>query len=289
MNLKYYLEKLKDLILKKDIVNEEDMNTYKSLIDKILDKATTDFFPKVGRWYNNCYKKSKDGEMRNLPCHLRDDEWLAMMLREEQKLNFLSVSRIYEYIQTSKYFEEKRHEYELEIVKWQINWMKTDGEGWICKNEYGDDCGILMPTCDLWFRKGIVDTLSAIGMALDAIEEGIEKYADLWRDNYMGKAFNNKFELVFIPYIAFHDNVELNTVSSIPSASEEHKEKWLKMRRYEYYQNHKDSVDKYGVVSDDMLMTKKEVEKLKKELEIMNEQRLQVLEQNKGIQKIIAK
>lgn len=289
MNLKYYLEKLKDLMSKKDIVNEKDMDSYKSLIDKILDKATNDFFPKVGRWYNNCYKKSKDVEMRNLPCHLRDDEWLAMMLREEQKLYFLSVSRIYEYITTSKYFEEKRHEYELEIVKWQINWMKNDGEGWICNNEYGSDCGNLMPTCDLWFRKGIVNTLSAIGMDLEVIEEGIELHADLWRDTYMKNAFNNKFELSFIPYIAFHDNSQINAVYSIPLADAEHKEKWLKMRRYEYYQNHKDSVDKYGIVSDDMLMTQEEATKLKEELEIMNEQRLRVLELNKGSKKVIAK
>ena len=47
--------------------------------------------------------------MGNLPCNLRDDEWLAMMLRDDQKLYFLSVNRIYKYITTSKFFEEKRH------------------------------------------------------------------------------------------------------------------------------------------------------------------------------------
>jgi len=278
MGLKFNLEKLRDLISKKEIVSEKDMETYKSLIDKILDHATINFFPKEGIWYNNCFKKSKAIRMGNLPCNLRDDEWLAMMLRDNQKLYFLSVNRIYKYITTSKFFEEKRHEYELEIVKWQINWMKNDGEGWICRNEYGSDCGILMPTCDLWFRKGIVDTLMAIDIDLDAIEEGIEKHADLWRDSYMEKAFKNEFEPVF--YIEKEET---------PLASDEHKEKWLKMRRYEYYQSHKDSVDNYGVVSDDMKMSQEEVKKLEKELEIMKKQRLQVLKQNKGKQKVITK
>ena len=285
MSLKYNLLNLKKMLLKNGNTINEKMEDFesdlenKNLIDKILDKATIKFFPKEGIWYNNCFKKSKTIHMKNLPCNLRDYEWLAMMLRDNQKLYFLSVNRIYQYVATSKFFEEKRHEYELEIVKWQINWMKNDGEGWICRNEYGSDCGILMPTCDLWFRKGIVDTLMAIDIDLDAIEEGIEKHADLWRDSYMEKAFNNKFEQIFY----------LSEAERVSSASEEHKEKWLKMRRYQYYQNHKDSVDKYGVVSDDMKMSQEEVEKLEKELEIMNEERIQVLGQNKGKQKVIIK
>ena len=43
----------------------------------------------------------------------------------------------------------------------------------------------------------------------------------------------------------------------------EHREKWLQLRRYEYYQRHKKSVDLYGSVEPDMLMNKEEVEELK--------------------------
>ena len=43
----------------------------------------------------------------------------------------------------------------------------------------------------------------------------------------------------------------------------EFKEKWLKVRKYEYYQRHKDSVDKYGVVEPDMKLSAEEVEELK--------------------------
>ena len=281
MNLKDIL-----LILKKRIYKNKNIEEFesdlenKNLIDEILDKATSDFFPKNGKWYNNCFKKSKELEMRNLPCNLRNGEWLAMMLQEEQKLYYISLNRIFKYVTTSKFFEEKRHEYELGIVKWQINWMKNDGENWVCRNEYGGDCGIFMLTCDLWFRKGIVDTLSAIGMNLEVIEEGIEKNADLWRGIYMRHAFTNTFE----PAVYF-----LSENENIPPTDEKHQQLWLKMRRYQYYQSHKESVDKYGVVSEDMLMTQEEVEKLEKELEIMNEERMNILTQNKGRQKLIVK
>ena len=107
MNLKDIL-----LILKKRIYKNKNIEEFesdlenKNLIDEILDKATSDFFPKNGKWYNNCFKKSKELEMRNLPCNLRNCEWLAMMLQEEQKLYYISLNRIFKYVTTSKFFEE---------------------------------------------------------------------------------------------------------------------------------------------------------------------------------------
>ena len=90
------------------------------------------------------------------------------------------------------------------------------------------------------FRKGVVDTLSRIGMNSDVIEEGLEKFSDLWRERFMSCAFRNAYEPIF--YLC----------EPIDPVEEGHKEMWLKMRRYEYYQRHKKSVDLYGVPSPDM-------------------------------------
>ena len=68
----------------------------------------------------------------------------------------------------------------------------------------------------------------------------------------MASAFINEYEPVF--YLS---------KAQVPPAEEEHKQNWLKMRRYEYYQRHKKSVDLYGVVSPDMLMTDEEVTELR--------------------------
>ena len=98
----------------------------------------------------------------------------------------------------------------------------------------------------------------------EVIEEGLEKFADLWRERFMSSAFRNEYEPIF-----------LCSKVSVPSAEEEHKQNWLKMRRYEYYQRHKNSVDLYGVVSSDMLMSENEVLELRVYLDTKHQERKQ--------------
>ena len=164
----------------------------------ILEKATLNFFPKEGIWYSHCFRQPQDLSMANLPCHLRDDLWLAKMLKQNQKLFYMSTNKVLQFVKTSKFFKEKRHEYEQEIVKWQIDWMRSGGENWVIDEDYGGDFVFLTSVCDLGFRKGVVDTLSSIGMNIDAIEEGIERNADRWRDSFMNRAFANEYNPVFL-------------------------------------------------------------------------------------------
>lgn len=227
-----------------------------------LDQATLDFFPKTGAWYSNCFRRPDELRMENLPCHLRDDIWLAKMLKKDQKLYYMSHSKVLDFVRTSQFFQEKRHEYELEIVKWQIQWIVDHGENWICDENLGGDFVYITPKVDLGVRKGIVDTLSKIGMNKTVIEEGIEKFADLWRERFMKSAFRNEYEPVFF-----------SSDFQVEPAEEEHKQKWLKMRRYEYYQRHKESVDLYGFVSPDMLMSDEEVAELKIYLDQKHQER----------------
>lgn len=56
--------------------------------------------------------------------------------------------------------------------------------------------------------------------------------------------------------------------------SKEHYEKWLKLRLYEYYIEHKVSVDKYGEVLPEMQMTDSDVIELKAWLEEAHEERM---------------
>ncbi len=258
---------------------QNDIN--KPLSERILEEATTKFFPQNGHWYNTCFKKPQELNMEYLPCHLRDDEWLAKMLKKNQNLFFMSNNKILNFIKNSSFFQEKRHDYELEIVKWQIEWMKSGGENWIVDDKYGGDLVFLSPLCDIGFRKGIIDTLSKIGMNIDAIEEGIEKHANMWRDSFMNKAFTNEYEPVFYDMIIcnfFDEGKRQEEKPELEPVDQEFKEKWLKMRKYEYYQRHKNSVDKYGVVEQDMQMSEEEVNELKLYLSIKSEERKKQLE-----------
>lgn len=113
--------------------------------------------------------------------------------------------------------------------------MVSGGEGWIVSKEYGEDFIDWHEDCDIGFRKGIVDTLTAISMDIEAIEEGIEKNANLWRNAYMRKAFLNRFDSTF-------DHLGCE----IAFADKEHEAMWIKWRKFEYYQRHKKSVDLYS-------------------------------------------
>lgn len=262
-----------------------------SKLYKILDRATIEFFPKNGQWMSSCFKQPLDLNMDNLPCHLRDSEWLAKMLRQQQNLYYINSNQILEYVKTSDFFLEQRKNYERKIVEWQIRWMNSGGEGWIVDDEYGGDSLNMDPRCDIGFRKGIVDTLTAIGMDKYAIEEGIEKNAHLWRDQYMTVAFNNVYE--YTAYFPTLDDRGLNlNPMSLEASSQEFRDNWLKMRKYEYYQRHKDSVDAYGEVTPEMLMPAEEVEKLQEYLADMQRERLEYIEvvkeflERKGVSKV---
>lgn len=248
----------------KTIENNEKNNNY------FLDEMLKDFFPKEGCWKSNCFKKSNLVSDENLPCHLRDSSWLADLILKKYNIYYLEKEEIIKYINNSEQFNKLREEYEQKIVSWQIEWMRNDGEYWIVDENLGGDLYMFSPKCDYAFRKGIVDTLLAIGIDIDAIEEGIEKNISKWREDYMRLAFYNLYREA---RFSFYDK------EKVEEPSQEHYEKWRKLRLYEYYIKHKDSVDKYGVVLPEMQMTESEVKELKKWLDEAHKERMKQIEE----------
>lgn len=235
-------------------------------VDTLLEKATLDFFPKSGRWGFDAFAKSED----SLLCHLRDEKWLAVKLQKE--LNYeIDINEVLDYVKTSRFFYQARHDYEQRVIKWQINWMLNGGEGWLAPEEYGGDLIFFHPDCDIGFRKGIVNTLRAIGMNKDAIEEGIEKNSGLWRKTFMKIAFSNRFEPVQYSFLEQND-------ADLKPANSEHKRIWLLVREYEYYKNHKDSIEKYGKITDAMRLSSSQIANYYTYLKEANAERLEYIE-----------
>lgn len=206
--------------------------------------------------------------MSNLPCNLRDDKWLARMFQFHCGLSYIEFNKIYDFVKTSPIFKEERNAYEQRIVKWQIEYMLGGGDGWLVDKEYGGDFINMDSRCDIGFRNGVVKTLSAIGMDRKAIEEGIEVNASLWRIPYMKRAFRNEFNGMFLV--------------NLEPTEKEHEEAWLRMRLYEYYQAHKLSVDKYGIVTPEMQMSDEEVSVVSSYLKEKNRERTEYLEKCKN-------
>ena len=256
---------LLDKLKKRNEVKQINYKKYsKEEIIEVLDREVLNIFPKTGEWTSACFSRGDQ-----LPCHLRDDLWLADWFKRklEHKDIYISKLDVLSYIRLSKLFEELRHSYELEIVRWQIKWMLNGGEGWLMP--YGTDEFDLMfsPDVDRIFRAGVVKTLTRIGMDKEVVEEGIEIFSNLWREYYMKKAFQHAYE----PF-GFMRKTKLEP------ASEEHKQNWLKMRRYEYYMEHQKIIDEVGSAHKDMFMSGLEVNELRNLLYKQNEERAKVVD-----------
>ena len=282
MTFKEYLLSLRNKLTqaKKTEIQQEEKIEEKNYVNPssdeelnvLLTNTINDFFPTTGVWYSNCFRRPNE----TLQSNLRNNKLLAKKILNEANLAPEYYNRVLEFINSSDLFKQKVHEYEQTIVKWQIEWIDGGGEHWIIDENLGGDCCLIMPYCDIAFRKGVVDTLVAMGMNKDAIEEGLEKNADMWRDSYIEKAFRIQYEPVMY-HIFRSDDYE-----PLPKADLEHKQAWIKMRKYEYYCDHKKSVDLYGSVEPDMLLTGEELIKLKSYLDIENAKRLEVIEQHKN-------
>lgn len=237
---------------------------------ELLNSAVDDFFPKDGKWYSSCFSRPNELNKNNLPCHLRDYVWLSKMMYADQKLYFTTVELVLNYIKLSPYFDKKRHEYELEIVRWQIDWMRSGGENWLIPDGYGDELVDFNPNIDIAFREGLINTLTKIGMDKEVIEEGLEVYAYMWRNKYMENAFNN----------TYNNPLNFNDDDSI-IIDDEFKNTWIMKRKYDYYKNHKDVVDKYGEVEPCMKLDEESIKMINMYLDIKHKERMKELELNK--------
>ncbi len=247
--------------LPKVVINDEKVNA-------ILEEEIKDFFPNKGVWYSNCFRQPSGVSYSNLPCHLRDNDWLSKLLHK--KLNdkgiYIPQHIIKKFMDNSETFVDLRHKHELRIVKWQINWINNGGSNWLMPKGTDEFPLLFSEDVDKIIRGGVVKTLRAIGMDEEVIEEGLEKYADIWRPSAMERGFGHKYEpVVFM-------------VGTPGKADEEHKQNWIADREYRYYQVHKNSVDNYGTKTPAMQMTPEEHSQLVEILEKQNEQRIRFVE-----------
>lgn len=236
----------------------------------ILSNEIETFFPTNGRWVSSCFNQSKKLRYENLPCHLRDNGWMSSFLHNillYDKGIYIPEQSIKTFMDYSVRFNELRHNYELEIVKWQIGCMGKGVGNWLTAKGVGNLSLLSGSDAVEIFRDGVVRTLTAIGMNAEVVEEGIEKNADMFRERYILVGFRNEFEPVL-----YHGGF-------LPPADENHKQNWLRVKRYEYYRKHRQSVDKYGSAYPDMRMGKTEANNLYGVLAEQNEARKKVIEE----------
>ena len=232
-----------------------------SIINKYLEQTTIDFFAAIEP-LKECFSKG-DNNLR----HFYDNEWLACEFERLLPISDVELDVIIKFFNTSILFEQQRHECEQRIIKWLIKWIMEGRSSWIASEEYDNDFLIFHKSCDLGFHDGIVDALVKAGMEKTRAEEGMEYNAELWFEKYINMAFDNRYDPIYMINNPYYEQ-----------ANPVHRETWLRLRIYAYYQYHKDIIDKVGNITDDMKMSLEKVRELNKYLEEENRKREKFLE-----------
>ena len=245
----------------KGCITLENTNMTPSILNRYLETAITEFFDRIEP-FKECF-----GENDNKLRHFSDNEWMANAIERFIAVSDVDIAVIIEYLKTSDFYQKQKYECEQKIIKWLIMWIMEGRSSWIAGEEYGEDFLIFHEACDLGFHDGIVNALVKAGMSLERAEEGLEYNSDLWFEKYIGIAFNNRYDPIYM----------MNNPHYV-TADAKHRDYWLKLRRFAYYHYHKDIMDKYGNITSDMLMTIEEAREMYKYVQEENIKRKEFLE-----------
>ena len=222
---------------------------------EILDNEIETFFPKEDGWNPfweiKDFKKYPQNE-ENVVCHLSDNHWMAQRMHQNllKKGFLIRTTEIEEHIVTSKRFVELKNNYELELVKLYI-------EAKVRLLDY--DYAFKRINVQNDFPNAVIKVLSSMSFEREIIEEGIEKNVSLWLQQCITKSFENEFGYLDYPS-------KYHGLCRPQPASEEHLQNYIAASEYQYYKEHKDSVDKYGELTPNMQLTEDEYLKLEKTL-----------------------
>lgn len=232
----------------------------------ILEREAENFFPKSGVWFADCLDKSTVKGMIYLPRHLADNDWLSKVFVKNlrRKLILIPSKTVKFFVENSSKFAALKHNYALEIVKWETDCIMHNNGNWLAPEDYDDLVKTATPDFTQIVRDEVVDTLLAINIDRATIEEGLEKNADQWRSACMERSFRNLYEPTkLLP----------NRLQRLQTVKPEHKKNWFAVQEYLYFQKHADSVKQYGQMTPAMRMSPEAYAKLVTVLEEQNQAR----------------
>lgn len=119
--------------------------------------------------------------------------------------------------------------------------------------------------CDKIFREHLRCSMIIRGLDYQTVQLGIEANANLWRDQVMNQAFENKFNLYMT--IIGGKNLGKRKIDRkvFCMLKQIYQENWKKIRMHEYYQLHHEFIDKLGLATRDMKLSPKKIERIKQQ------------------------
>ena len=229
----------------------------------LLDTTISKLFPEITK--KLLFSKDDRNALKkeNVVFHLEDKNWLIQYI----SLNFQSISKgaIKKYVYESVFLENSIHEYQLQVARFIINDLNVTSKGYL---KIDNDLILENVETDYALRKSLSDTFNYLGFSYERSEEAIEVYAQNWRSPRMRLLFYN----------AYAGNAVLVARETYTPFDLYFRDNWLKLKEYDYYKKHKNSVDKYGEATSSMLMSDEEAEEMKSKIIEMSEKRYAEME-----------
>lgn len=236
-----------------------------------------------------------------LPFHTRDNEWLANYVeralsqlyslsknlknskKESAKkiLPFRNLSKDYlyftpyrcitpvdfksiqKYVKLSPKFNEKRCEYEQDLTTVYLNnWMIGSNTDFYCN---ADEKARIKkaPNYDKLLRENVLGAMKALGVNKKSAETSLELNGNSWREVSMYKAFYNEKGFFNKEQLKFLARKNLPLLSDLLNKELEYAETWVRLRKNEYYETHKNLINELGLTNHYKKLSSKQLAELR--------------------------
>ncbi len=233
----------------------------------------------------NIRLKKDDGfNIFNMFFRSQDDAWMAEYFKnyyennqcfadgkfkmiEGEKTKNIPLEVVKKYVKYAPKYKAKRDFFEKDVVRCYIsNWVtRIRDDDFFCKGQYKKEL-LQSPNFDWMFRFNVVSAMQFMNIPNENIEAALEYYAHYWRDTAMKLSFKNHYQKTFGKEYDFENQ---------DSDLKNYEHKWMMIRYNEYFNQHKDSVKKYGKMNLAMKMPKAEIDKTRREVmdfeQVMND------------------
>ncbi|MBR4418418.1 MAG: hypothetical protein IKT33_00240 [Clostridia bacterium] len=205
-----------------------------------------------------------------LAYRITSNEWLVNYIQKVLQTRVpqenIKTSVIKRFVEQSVNFAAARDDFKQRYIRVNITKQMKYGK---VKNRLPLDHGYFYfakyDDCDKIFREHLRCSMMMRGLDYQSVQLGIEANADLWRDQVMNQAFENKFN----QYLAMigAENLGKRKIDSkiFKTLKAVYQKNWKKIRMYDYYQFHHEFIDKLGLATSDMKLSPKKIERIKQQ------------------------
>lgn len=235
---------------------------------KLLSSYLSKIFPSNRHWDMVITNLDVRGDhkaihYKNLPYHTRDTAWLVKYAKHIVNLYHSDVQlkpeNIRRFVTGADSFNQARNEYEINLTKGKIEHTMVNFMNRITAVDVLSDDNHAVEF-DNYFRQSVIKDMGNMGVDPFIAELALERHADLWRESTMIKTFRHQFYpgLMSLGTHFFPLDPNLTDMRN-------HQDCWLKLREYQYYQDHKSVVDKAKSHTNNMLLPSSQVDQLMRE------------------------